>query len=966
MKIKNLFPDQASALSDLHSAIGAHQHVLFSAPTGAGKTVMAAHLLESASDPSGTFHSQIKQALNKDPHSPLKTAFVVDRTVLIAQTIEQFQDAGLDFGVIQADHPLAAPEKPLQICSIQTLTRRNNRTDLGSVLNDFDLTVIDECFVAGTPVSTPTGSISIEQVKPGDKVLNAIGVGTVEAVSQKESLNLYRLEFTDGTVTECTGNHPFFTAQGWVTAEKLDIGTPLIGIEDLSYLQQVLSTAKMGRQARTNSLYVRDHVEQASLLLDVLRQEIQKPNERRKRLQKNDSHSTRNSAYTHTKGRKRQITAFGTTGNATCTRWGLGSRTPYSNQTGATQRVPNLLQSRYSKSRFNDSNRNRWQFPQAAQPKKTRSEERGLTFSVRVASISRIQRESATPVFNLQVSGHPSYFANGVLVHNCHVVYSEMRKLAALNREQKSTIIVGLTATPFSSELNTLYDGKVSATTTHDLISAGRLVPPHFYRGSVIDMKGVKIKKGEWDTLQSTGKVLDVVANVVDDYLRRGERQKFICSAVSMTHVAALVDAFSLAGITAAPYTYEVGTAERKAIVEEFSKPNGVTQIQGIITVSAATKGFDVPDVGCIIDARPLRKALADYVQLLGRGLRSHKGSNKQRCIVLDHSGNYQRFGSLVEVFYHTGELMVLGKSETRALEIVTCLECDYSQPRFVFKPKAAERVSIQMNDKTLGQVNRRTQGAHMEMVPLYDCKNCGVRHHWAPPKKAIMDAHSGNRKLLPDREDLMQGVNKPIIPIGNPNMVAAFRAKIHNMSREKRQNWLLPQICYWLAEASRWQPVASSKPALSLKLHKRLNRLYHEYADEWLSFTTKPASISTRGLKTTTFLSSKKELYLNLHEAGIKAAGMDNKKYVNTLMAADVYSYYALNGVEMDAGLVYLLVNDENKYAQGLRNKPQTASTSTSTSTSTPTSVPTRRSASPSLGGSPIKAMATSAFAKN
>ena len=366
--------------------------------------------------------------------------------------------------------------------------------------------------------------------------------------------------------------------------------------------------------------------------------------------------------------------------------------------------------------------------------------------------------------------------------------------------------------------------------------------------------------------------------------------------------------------------------------------------------------------MGCIIDARPLRKALADYVQLLGRGLRSHKGSNKQRCIVLDHSGNYQRFGSLVEVFYHTGELMVLGKSETRALEIVTCLECDYSQPRFVFKPKAAERVSIQMNDKTLGQVNRRTQGAHMEMVPLYDCKNCGNRHTWAPPKKAIMDAHSGNRKLLPDREDLMQGVNKPIIPIGNPNMVAAFRAKIHDMSREERRSWLLPQICYWLAEASRWQPVASSKPALSLKLHKRLNRLYHEYADEWLSFTTKPASISTRGLKTTTFLSSKKELYLNLHEAGIKAAGMDNKKYVGTLVAADVYSYYALNGVEMDAGLVYLLVNDENKYAQGLRNKPQTASTSTST----PTSVPTRRSASPSLGGSPIKAMATSAFAKN
>jgi DNA repair protein RadD len=85
--------------------------------------------------------------------------------------------------------------------------------------------------------------------------------------------------------------------------------------------------------------------------------------------------------------------------------------------------------------------------------------------------------------------------------------------------------------------------------------------------------------------------------------------------------------------------------------VAEFRKPD--SYIRGLITVTAASKGFDIPDIGCVIMARPLRKSLAEHIQFFGRGLRSYPG--KADCLVLDHSGNSARFWSEWNEFFETG-----------------------------------------------------------------------------------------------------------------------------------------------------------------------------------------------------------------------------------------------------------------------------------------------------------------------
>ena len=56
------------------------------------------------------------------------------------------------------------------------------------------------------------------------------------------------------------------------------------------------------------------------------------------------------------------------------------------------------------------------------------------------------------------------------------------------------------------------------------------------------------------------------------------------------------------------------------------------------------TKGFYVPDVLCVISARPYRKSLSSHIQQLGRVMRPSPG--KEFALWLDHAGNLMRFWS--------------------------------------------------------------------------------------------------------------------------------------------------------------------------------------------------------------------------------------------------------------------------------------------------------------------------------
>lgn len=112
---------QADAVEALRQKIRADQkRLILCAGTGAGKTVIASHLLRQA-DRKGSY-----------------ALFLVDRVALVNQTSATLDSYGIRHGVLQGINSRYSPWENVQVCSIQTLAKRR-------LPRDPDLIVYDEC-----------------------------------------------------------------------------------------------------------------------------------------------------------------------------------------------------------------------------------------------------------------------------------------------------------------------------------------------------------------------------------------------------------------------------------------------------------------------------------------------------------------------------------------------------------------------------------------------------------------------------------------------------------------------------------------------------------------------------------------------------------------------------------------------------------------------------------------------------
>jgi superfamily II DNA or RNA helicase len=111
---------QIDAYNELGRAVAAgNRRILLKASTGIGKTFIAAMIAD--------------RALQKGN----RVTFVAPYSVLIDQTVERFQEQYIeDIGVMQGQHELTDPDQPIQICTAQTLGRRE--------LPECDVVIVDE------------------------------------------------------------------------------------------------------------------------------------------------------------------------------------------------------------------------------------------------------------------------------------------------------------------------------------------------------------------------------------------------------------------------------------------------------------------------------------------------------------------------------------------------------------------------------------------------------------------------------------------------------------------------------------------------------------------------------------------------------------------------------------------------------------------------------------------------------
>lgn len=234
-----------------------------------------------------------------------------------------------------------------------------------------------------------------------------------------------------------------------------------------------------------------------------------------------------------------------------------------------------------------------------------------------------------------------------IVVDEAHALYKNITNRIG----QRDCVVIGLTATPFTKGLGKLYDGVVTVRTTNELIAEGYLSPFRVFAASEPDMEGAKVVAGEWTDEEAAKRSIPIVGDCVAEYLKHGDGKKFIAFGVNVQHCEELQKQFMAAGVQCEIFTYHTPDEQRRMIVDEFRKRD--SYVRGLVSVSALSKGFDVADVEVVILARPLRKSLAEHIQMIGRGLRPHP--DKKDCIILDHAGNCMRFWDQMQDFFENG-----------------------------------------------------------------------------------------------------------------------------------------------------------------------------------------------------------------------------------------------------------------------------------------------------------------------
>lgn len=306
----------------------------------------------------------------------------------------------------------------------------------------------------------------------------------------------------------------------------------------------------------------------------------------------------------------------------------------------------------------------------------------GLDHGIMQGQNPRADRNNPIQIISLQTLKDQPLDVNLLVVDECHVLPQALKSRLEKRRAERARFSIGLTATPFTKGLGKYFDHVINAATTNQLIEEGRLVPYRVFAASEPDMTGAKVVAGEWTEKEVESRTLPIIGDVIQGYKEHGQNKKFIAFASSVSHAEELQRQFMTAGVVCSLYTYRQSDDEQAAAVAEFRKPD--SYIRGLISIESLTRGFDVPDVEVLILARPLRKALAVHIQMLGRVLRCSPATGKTEAIVLDHSGNCMRFWTEVQDFFEHGIDELDGgkpkpqkaprkKGEKKAIKCPTC-----------------------------------------------------------------------------------------------------------------------------------------------------------------------------------------------------------------------------------------------------------------------------------------------------
>ena len=250
-----------------------------------------------------------------------------------------------------------------------------------------------------------------------------------------------------------------------------------------------------------------------------------------------------------------------------------------------------------------------------------------------------------------------------IIVDECHAKRKSIEQYILTH----TIPTIGLTATPFTKGMSSVYDGIVSECTTNQLIGEGYLAPLKVYAAKPIDMTGAKTTAGEWTGREVEKRGIQIVGDIVSTWREKtnehfGGPVKTLVFSATVEHGYALAEQFNAAGFRFEQISYRDSDDERRKRLIREIKSND-SDLMGLISCELLAKGFDAPNILCGISSRPYRRSLSAHIQQLGRVMRGYPG--KDFALWLDHTGNYLRFKDDVDDVFQNGVHRLLDGRET-------------------------------------------------------------------------------------------------------------------------------------------------------------------------------------------------------------------------------------------------------------------------------------------------------------
>ena len=211
-----------------------------------------------------------------------------------------------------------------------------------------------------------------------------------------------------------------------------------------------------------------------------------------------------------------------------------------------------------------------------------------------------------------------------------------------LNKFPKAIVLL-FTATPHRTgrvQLDRIADDIIVGQSIHELTEKGFLAPFRYFQPPG-DFDSSLLKRGSTgdftnDSMQQAMST-KIFGHIVKQYKRIAPGMQAVVYTYSIDSAIKIAAEFNSEGISAVEVDGTTSKEKRDLAVRKFREQ----EIKILVNVNLFTEGVDLPNVDCVIMARPTA-SLALYLQFSMRCLNPRPGKT---AIIIDHANNFKQFG---------------------------------------------------------------------------------------------------------------------------------------------------------------------------------------------------------------------------------------------------------------------------------------------------------------------------------